>query len=65
MGPPLSPRARQIAAAARDLLETDGPEASTMRRFGEKLGISQRNNDVVLNSQGPLISRVVLPTLGI
>jgi AcrR family transcriptional regulator len=38
MGPPLSPRARQIAAA-RDLLETDGPEALTMRRFGEKLGI--------------------------
>jgi len=39
MGPPLSPRARQIAAAARGLVETDGPEALTMRRFGEKLGI--------------------------
>ncbi len=39
MGQPLSPRARQIVAAARDLLEAEGPAALTMRRLGEKLGI--------------------------
>jgi AcrR family transcriptional regulator len=39
MGEPLSPRARQIVAAARELLETEGPDALTMRRLGERLGI--------------------------
>ena len=39
MAEPLSPRARQIVAAARDLLETEGPDALTMRRLGERLGI--------------------------
>jgi AcrR family transcriptional regulator len=39
MGQPLSPRARQIVAAARVLLETDGADALTMRRLGERLGI--------------------------
>ena len=39
MGRPLSPRARQIVAAARELLETEGPDALTMRRLGEKLAI--------------------------
>jgi AcrR family transcriptional regulator len=35
----LSPRAREIVAAARELLETDGPEALSMRRVAERLGI--------------------------
>jgi AcrR family transcriptional regulator len=39
MGEPLSPRARQIVAAARELLETEGAEALTMRRLADRLGI--------------------------
>jgi AcrR family transcriptional regulator len=35
----LTPRARQIVAAARGILEADGPEALTMRRIAERLGI--------------------------
>jgi AcrR family transcriptional regulator len=34
-----SPRATQIVAAARALLETEGAGALTMRRIGEELGI--------------------------
>jgi len=36
---PLSPRAGQIVAAARELLEEEGAEALTMRRLAERLGI--------------------------
>jgi AcrR family transcriptional regulator len=36
---PLSPRALEIVGAARQLLETEGPEGLTMRRLGETLGI--------------------------
>jgi AcrR family transcriptional regulator len=39
VGESLSPRARQIVAAARDLLESEGADALTMRRLGERLGI--------------------------
>src|SRR5215831_13155959 len=35
----LSPRARQIVAAARELLEDEGVEALSMRRVAERLGI--------------------------
>jgi AcrR family transcriptional regulator len=35
----LTPRARQIAAAAREILEDEGHEALTMRRIAEHLGI--------------------------
>jgi AcrR family transcriptional regulator len=35
----LSPRARQIVDAARKLLERDGPEALSMRRVAEEVGI--------------------------
>jgi AcrR family transcriptional regulator len=35
----LSPRAREIVAAARGLLEEEGPDALSMRRLGERLGI--------------------------
>jgi AcrR family transcriptional regulator len=35
----LSPRAREIVAKARELLETEGPDALTMRRLAERLGI--------------------------
>ena len=34
-----SPRATEIIAAARRVYETDGPDALTMRRLGEELGI--------------------------
>ena len=36
---PLSVRATQVIAAARHLLEAEGPGALTMRRIGEALGI--------------------------
>ena len=35
----LSPRAREIVAAARELLEREGPDALSMRRIAERLGI--------------------------
>jgi AcrR family transcriptional regulator len=35
----LSPRALQIVASARELLEQDGPEALSMRRIADRLGI--------------------------
>ena len=35
----LSPRAAQIVSTARVLLEKEGPEALTMRRLGDELGI--------------------------
>jgi AcrR family transcriptional regulator len=35
----LSPRAQEIVAAARELLETEGPEALSMRRVAERVGI--------------------------
>lgn len=34
-----TPRARQIVAVARELLEQEGPAALTMRRLAERLGI--------------------------
>jgi AcrR family transcriptional regulator len=36
---PLSPRAREIVAVARELLEAEGPEALSMRRVADRLGI--------------------------
>jgi AcrR family transcriptional regulator len=35
----LTPRAREILAAARELLESEGPEALSMRNLGERVGI--------------------------
>lgn len=35
----LSPRAREIVEAARELLEADGAEALTMRKVADRLGI--------------------------
>jgi AcrR family transcriptional regulator len=39
VAPELTVRAAEIVAAARHLLETEGPEALTMRRLGDALGI--------------------------
>jgi AcrR family transcriptional regulator len=39
MAQALSPRAREIVAAARELLEQEGPEALSMRRLADRLGI--------------------------
>jgi AcrR family transcriptional regulator len=39
MAEPLTPRARQVVAAARELLEQEGPDALTMRRLADRLGI--------------------------
>ena len=35
----LTPRAREIATVARELLEEEGPEALSMRRLADRLGI--------------------------
>ena len=35
----LTPRAREIVAAARELLEEEGPDGLSMRRLAERLGI--------------------------
>jgi AcrR family transcriptional regulator len=35
----LTPRAQEIVAAARELLESEGPEALSMRRVADRLGI--------------------------
>ena len=35
----LTPRAREIVAAGRDLLEAEGPQALSMRRIADALGI--------------------------
>ncbi|HEY2427408.1 MAG TPA: WHG domain-containing protein, partial [Acidimicrobiales bacterium] len=37
--PPRPPRVSQLIAAARELLETEGHEALTMRRLGQAIGI--------------------------
>lgn len=37
--PELTPRAREIVATARSLLESDGPGALSMRRIADELGI--------------------------
>jgi AcrR family transcriptional regulator len=37
--PPLTPRTREIVAAARGLLEEEGPDALTMRRVADRIGI--------------------------
>jgi AcrR family transcriptional regulator len=37
--PELSPRARDIVDAARELLEAEGPEGLSMRRVAERVGI--------------------------
>ena len=39
MGEPLTPRAREIVTVARELLESEGAEAMTMRRLADRLGI--------------------------
>ena len=39
MPEPLTPRAREIVVAARELLDEHGAEALTMRRLAERLGI--------------------------
>jgi AcrR family transcriptional regulator len=37
--PDLTPRAREIVAVARELLEAEGPSALSMRRIADQLGI--------------------------
>jgi AcrR family transcriptional regulator len=37
--PELTPRAREIVEAARELLEAEGPEGLSMRRVAERVGI--------------------------
>jgi AcrR family transcriptional regulator len=37
--PELTPRAREIVAAARELLEAEGPDGLSMRRIADRIGI--------------------------
>ncbi|MGW1989834.1 TetR/AcrR family transcriptional regulator [Embleya sp. NPDC001921] len=39
LSPPLSARAREIVVAARELLEAEGPDAVSMRRIADRIGI--------------------------
>lgn len=39
MADSLTGRAREVVVVARDLLESEGPEALTMRRLADQLGI--------------------------
>lgn len=39
LSPPLSARAREIVVAARELLEREGPDAVSMRRIADRIGI--------------------------
>ncbi|WP_406297286.1 TetR/AcrR family transcriptional regulator [Embleya sp. NBC_00888] len=39
LSPPLSARAREIVVAARELLEGEGPDAVSMRRIADRIGI--------------------------
>jgi AcrR family transcriptional regulator len=56
---PLTERARQIVAAARELLDEDGPEALTMRRIAERLGIQAPSLYKHLPDKGALEAAVV------
>jgi AcrR family transcriptional regulator len=55
----LSPRAREVVAEARELLEEEGPEALTMRRLAERLGIRAPSLYKHLPSKEALESAVV------
>lgn len=59
----LSPRARQIIDAARDLLEQDGWEGLSMRALGEKVGIRAPSLYKHFNSKDAL--RVALITIAL
>jgi AcrR family transcriptional regulator len=57
--PELTPRAREIVAAARELLEEEGPEALSMRRLGERLGIRAPSIYKHLPGKGALEAAVI------
>lgn len=54
-----SPRATEIVAAARAVLETEGPGALTMRRLGEILGIRAASLYKHLPSKGAVEAALV------
>ena len=59
MAESLSPRARQIVAVARELLEEEGQEALTMRRLGARLGIRASSLDKHLPSKAALEAAII------
>ena len=57
--PELTPRAREIVAAARELLEEEGAGALSMRRLGERLGIRAPSIYKHLPGKGALEAAVI------
>lgn len=55
----LGPRARQIVATARDLLEQEGATALTMRRLAERLGIRAPSLYKHLPDKGALEAAII------
>jgi len=60
----LSPRARQIVDAARDLVERDGPDALTMRALAARVGVRAPSLYKHLPGKEELASQVVDVALG-
>jgi AcrR family transcriptional regulator len=58
-GSPLSPRAREIVLAARELLDQHGTEALTMRRLADRLGIRAPSLYKHLPDKGALEAAVI------
>ncbi|MDP9094809.1 MAG: TetR/AcrR family transcriptional regulator [Actinomycetota bacterium] len=61
--PPRSDRVNQIVAAARQLVETEGAEALTMRRLGDELGIKAPSLYKHLPGREGVVARLVDETL--
>jgi AcrR family transcriptional regulator len=60
---PRSGRVTQIVAAARQLVETEGPEALTMRRLGDELGIKAPSLYKHLPGRDAVVAQLVDETL--
>jgi AcrR family transcriptional regulator len=59
-----SPRAREVVAAGRRLLEEEGKEALTMRRLAERLGIRAPSLYKHLPDKGALEAAIIATGLG-
>ena len=60
---PLKPRAREIVAAARILLEQEGPEGLSMRRLAERLGVRAPSLYKHLADKGALEAAIISEAL--
>jgi AcrR family transcriptional regulator len=60
VGDPLTSRARDVVVVARRLLERDGPDALTMRRIAEELGIRAPSLYKHLPHKGALETAIIV-----